>query len=147
MRSSGMRKKSPSHTVTGESSPASLKVQPRPCLPMLGTLYRGEEGRVLARRGAHVLDDLQPIEDAGIQLVTRKVLESPVDHGERRLVGRVVVRVVGERGPRLGAEYVVYELVGVVGVLGTFRDSHVVRPAGRCRLGDHIVEVLVGGEG
>ena len=63
IRSSGTKKKSPSHTVTGESKPASLKVQPRPSLPMLVTLYRGKEGRVLASRLPNVLDDLQPLED------------------------------------------------------------------------------------
>src|SRR5829696_10567922 len=80
MRSSGTKKKSPSHTVTGESSPTSLRVQPRPSLPMLGTLYRGEEGRVLAGRCPNVLDDLEPFEDARLQLVTRKVLEGAVDY-------------------------------------------------------------------
>src|SRR5215218_8754452 len=104
--------------VTGESSPASLKVQPRPPFPMSGALYRGEEGRVLAGRFPDVLDDLQPLEDARFELVTRELLEGTVDHRQRGLVGRVEVRVVGEFGPRFGAEYVVYELVGVVGVLG-----------------------------
>src|SRR5215208_536127 len=124
MRSSGTRKKSPSQMVTGESRPANLNVQPRPSLPMLGALYRGEEGGVRAGRSPDVLDDLQ-----------------------RRLVRRVVVRVVGECRACLGAEDVVYELVGVVRVLGALGYAHVVRPAGRRGLRDDVVEILVGGKG
>src|SRR5215204_2702230 len=117
MSSSGTRKNSPSHRVTGESSPVSPSVQPRP-LPMLGALYRGEQVRVLAGRAPDVLDYLQPVEHAGLQLVTGKRLEGAVDLRQRRLVRRVVVGVVGERRPRLCAEDVVDELVGVVRVLG-----------------------------
>src|SRR5215204_6158340 len=146
MRSRGTRKKSPSHMVTGVSNPASLKVQPRPPFPISGALYRGEEGRVSAGRFPHVLDGLQPFEYAGVQRVTREVLERAVDHRQCRLVWRVVVSVVRERSPRLGVEDVVYELVGVVGMLGALGYGHVVRPARRRRLGDDVVEVLVRSE-
>src|SRR5918998_1798234 len=146
MSSSGTRKNSPSKIVTGASSPASLRDQPRPlCSPMLGALYLGEDALVLAGRLPSVLDDLEPLEDLGFQLVTGEARERLVDLRERGIVGRVVVGVVRELGPDLGVEDVVYELVGVVRVLRTVRDAHVVRPAGRSRLGDDEVEVVVPG--
>src|SRR5918994_6181414 len=118
MKSRGTRKNSPSQNVTGASRPASLRDQPLPfSSPMLGALYFGEQSRVLAGRLPHVLDDLQPFEHLGGELVTGKLLERLVDHRERGLVGRVVVGVVGERCTDLGVQDVVYELVGVVWVL------------------------------
>src|SRR5919112_3073281 len=144
MKSSGTRKNSPSQIVTGVSRPASPRDQPPPfSSPMLGALYFGEQSRVLAGSLAHVLDDLQTVEHLGTQLVTRELLERLVDHRERGLVGRVVVGVVGERCADLGVQDVVYELVGVVWVLRSSRYRHVVRPAGRSRLGDDVVEVVV----
>src|SRR5215216_4918776 len=146
IKSSGTRKKSPSQIVTGVSRPARPRDQPRPfSFPMLGALYLGEESRVLAGRLAHVLDDLQPVEHLGFQRVAGELLERAIDRRERGLVWRVVVGVVRERCADLGVEDVVYELVGVVGVLGALRYAHVVRPAGRPRLGNDVVEVLVPG--
>src|SRR5215204_3599410 len=144
MSRSGTRKKSPSHSVTGASNPASPRDQPRPLpSPMLGALYFGEDALVLARRLTCVLDDLEPLEDLGRQVVARKVLERPGYLRQRCRVGRVVVGVVRELRADLGVEDVVYELVGVIGVLGAVWDAHVVRPAGRRRLGDDVVEVVV----
>src|SRR5918997_242472 len=79
------------------------------------------------------------------QTVTGEARERLVDLRERGIVRRVEVSVVRELGPDLGVENVVYELVGVVRVLRTIRDAHVVRPAGRSRLGDDEVEVVVPG--
>src|SRR5215211_5011682 len=141
IKSSGTRKKSPSQIVTGASRPASPRDQPRPFLsPMLGALYLGEQSRVLAGRPPHVLDDLQPVVHLGCQRVTGELLERVVDHRESGFVWRVVVSVVRERRAGLGVEDVVYELVGVVGVLGALRYAHVVRPAGRPRLGNDGVD-------
>src|SRR5215218_2999663 len=137
IKSSGTRKKSPSQIVTGVNRPASPGDQPRPFpSPMLGALYLCEESRVLAGRLAHVFDDLQPVVHLGFQRVAGELLERVGDHRERGFVWRVVVGVVRERRADLGVEDVVYELVGVVRVLGALRYAHVVRPAGRPRLGD-----------
>src|SRR3712207_7101083 len=53
------------------------------------------------------------------------------------------VGIVRERRPHLGVEDVVYELVGVLRVRSASRYCYVVRPAGRPRLGDDVVEVGV----
>src|SRR5215207_1388499 len=122
MRSSGTKKKSPSQIVTGVSNPVSPKVQPRPFFPlMLRALYLGEATLVVASCLAQVLDDLQPVVHLRRQYVAGELLERVVDHRERGLVWCVVVGVVRERRADLGVEDVVYELVGVVGVLRAIR--------------------------
>src|SRR4028118_769017 len=127
MSNSGTRKKSPSQIVTGASSPASLGDHPCPLSPlMLGALHLSEDALVLARRLTGVLDHLEPLEDLGRQDVAGEVLERPGYLRQRGLVGRVVVGVVRELRPDLGVEDVVYEIVGVVGVLGAVGDTHVV---------------------
>src|SRR3712207_930356 len=103
MSRSGTRKKSPSQIVTGASSPASPRDQPRPFLsPILGALYLGEDALVLTRRLPGIFDDLQPVEDLGPQDVARQARECLVDLRDRCLVWCVVVGVVRELGPDLG---------------------------------------------
>src|SRR5918998_2915751 len=144
MSSSGTRKKSPSQIVTGASRPASPRVQPRPFPPpTLGALYLGEAALVVAGRLSNVLYDLQPVVDLVPQGVAGEAREGVVEHRDRGLVRRVVVGVVRERRPDLGVEDVVYKLVGVVRVRLARGDAHVVRPTGRPRLGDDVVEVRV----
>src|SRR5215218_1601586 len=147
IKSSGTRKKSPSQRVTGVSRPTSLKVQPRPLSsPMLRALYLGEAALVVAGHLSQVLDDLQPVFHLGRQGVVREFLERIGQHGERGLIWRVEVEVAVECRADLGVEDVVYELVGVVRVLCALRYRHVVRPAGRPRLGDDVVEIRIPGE-
>src|SRR3712207_2790542 len=148
MRNSGTRKKSPSQKMTGASRPASPRVQPPSFFsPMLRALYLGEDALVLAGLFSHVLDELQPLEDLGWRGVGRDVLERFVDHRQRGLVGRGVIGVVGELGSDLGIEDVVYELVGVIRMRCTCRYRHVVYPAGRRRLWNDVVEVVVLSDG
>src|ERR671917_2068839 len=148
MKSNGTRKKSPSQIVTGVSRPASPKVQPRPfSSPILRALYLGEAALVVAAHLSQILNDLQPIFHLWRQGVVRVLLERVVDHRERGRIWRVVVEVVVQLRTDLGVENVVYELVGVVGVLRALRYRHVVRPAGRPRLGNDVVEIRVPGEG
>src|SRR5687768_1814013 len=150
MSSSGTRKNSPSQIVTGANRPASPRVQPRPrpfSSSTLRALYLSEAALVVAGRLSQILYDLQPVVHLGRQRVTGKLRERLVEHRNRGLVRRVVVGIVRERCADLGIEDVVYELVGVVRMRRPRRYSHVVRPAGRPRLGNDVIEVRVLGEG
>src|SRR4028118_2421706 len=105
--------------ATGARSTARPSDQPLATRSLIsGALHFGKEALVLARGLARVLYDLQPLEDAFGEHVAWQVLERVVDHPQRRRVRGVVVGVVRELGPGLRPQDVVYELVGILRVLG-----------------------------